>query len=311
MPRSARIEYPGAIYHVINRGNYRWDVFGSAGAAKAFVAVLEETVRRYGWELGAFVVMRNHFHLAVRTPQPNLSTGMHWLQATFAIRFNRLRGECGHLFQGRYKAILLKDEGIWARVADYIHLNPVRAGIVQAPQIASFRWSSLRAFVQGSAFQGLSASSWLSTLGLADREADWGEYVLHLVSVQAREMDLPPDKRESYSKGWALGPEDWKTELIKAYGGIPKSAPNAEYVEPREGLVLRWQERLRELMLMRNLKDGDLEQTGRAARWKIELADQMQQEMGVPVVWLAGALKVGRPASLRTMLWRRRRTVDM
>ena len=80
MARLARIEYPGAIYHVINRGNYRWDVFGTPGAASTFVAVLEETVKRYEWELGAYVIMRNHFHLAVRTSQANLSSGMQWLQ---------------------------------------------------------------------------------------------------------------------------------------------------------------------------------------------------------------------------------------
>lgn len=103
MRRSARVEYPRAIYHVINRGNYRWDVFGGPGAAQAFVTVLEEAVRRCEWELGAYVVMRNHFHLAVRTPHPNLADGMHWFQATFATRFNRLRGENGHLSKGATK----------------------------------------------------------------------------------------------------------------------------------------------------------------------------------------------------------------
>ena len=127
MARLARIEYPGAICHVINRGNYRGDVFGSSGAAQAFEAVLEDAVKRFEWELGAYVIMRNHFHLAVRTPHPNLSAGMQWLQVTFAARFNRLRGEQGHLFQGRFKSFVLQDEEVWARVADYIHLNPLRA----------------------------------------------------------------------------------------------------------------------------------------------------------------------------------------
>ncbi len=96
-----RIQFKGALYHVINQGNYRCDVFGSGG--KAFEAVLKEAVTMFGWVLHADVLMRNHFHLSVETPQPNLVEGMHWLQCTFATRFNRYRGERGHLFQGRYK----------------------------------------------------------------------------------------------------------------------------------------------------------------------------------------------------------------
>jgi putative transposase len=139
MARKLRIEYPGAIYHVINRGNYRSDVFDLAGAAQAFGTALSEASTRYGWRVGAYVVMRNHYHLARQTPEPNLSIGMQWLQTTFATRFNRLRGENGHLFQGRYRAFVLENSGVWARVADYIHLNPVRAGIVPMEYAAQFR----------------------------------------------------------------------------------------------------------------------------------------------------------------------------
>jgi putative transposase len=88
---------------------------------------------------GAYVVLRNHFHLAVRTPHPNLSAGMQWLQATFATRFNRMRSERGHLFQGRFKALLLENEGVWARVADYVHLNPLRVGVVESEHLVKFR----------------------------------------------------------------------------------------------------------------------------------------------------------------------------
>ncbi len=80
MPRPPRIQYPGAIYHVINRGNYRSDVFAEVGAAHAFVETMKEAVDRYGWRLGAYVVMRNHYHLSIQTPEPNLSAGMPWLQ---------------------------------------------------------------------------------------------------------------------------------------------------------------------------------------------------------------------------------------
>ena len=128
--RRLRIQYPGAIYHVINRGNYRRDVFETTGAASSFEATLGEASTRFGWEVHAFSILRNHFHLALTTPIPNLGDGMHWLQTTFAVRFNRFRAERGHLFQGRYQSPLVENVAALLRVVDYIHLNPVRAGIV-------------------------------------------------------------------------------------------------------------------------------------------------------------------------------------
>ena len=95
MPRKLRLEYAGACYHVINRGNYRRDLFVGEGASASFEGCLFEAVGRFGWRLHAFVIMRNHFHLAVETPEPNLSAGMRWLQATWAARFNRWRGRNG------------------------------------------------------------------------------------------------------------------------------------------------------------------------------------------------------------------------
>ena len=89
--------------------------------------------------------MRNHFHLAVQTPEPNLSLGMKWLQGTWAVRFNRRRGEVGQPFQGRYKAVHVEPGESMLRVIDCIHLNPVRAGIVAVERLGDFHWSSLAA----------------------------------------------------------------------------------------------------------------------------------------------------------------------
>ncbi len=100
--RKPRLEFAGAIYHVLNRGNYRADLFETAGAAQAFVDCLFESCEKSGWRLHAYAVMRNHYHLAVETPQGNLVAGVHWLQSTFGNRFNRFRGEHGRAFQGRY-----------------------------------------------------------------------------------------------------------------------------------------------------------------------------------------------------------------
>ena len=126
MARKLRLEFPGACYHLINRGNYRADLFRTEGAKAAFEACLFAACARSGWVLHAFVLMSNHYHLAVETPDGNLVAGMQWLQATFANRFNRLRRERGHLFQGRYKSLLVEEGDALGQVCHYIHLNPVR-----------------------------------------------------------------------------------------------------------------------------------------------------------------------------------------
>ena len=143
MARKFRLEYPGACYHVINRGNYRRNVFAPQGAAEAFERCLGETGARFGWRVHAFVIMRNHFHLAVETPDPNLSLGMKFLQGTWANRFNRYHGETGRPFQGRYKALHVEPGEALAQVAHYIHLNPLRAKVVPGDRLGEFRWSSL------------------------------------------------------------------------------------------------------------------------------------------------------------------------
>ena len=130
MARKPRIEYAGAVYHVLNRGNYRGDLFETAGAAEAFVSCLEEASERMGWRVHGYCLMRNHYHLALETPRGNLVSGVHWLQSTFGNRFNRYRGERGRAFQGRYQAILVEPGVHLARLVDYLHLNPVRARIV-------------------------------------------------------------------------------------------------------------------------------------------------------------------------------------
>jgi putative transposase len=101
---------------------------------------------------------------------------MHWLQSTFATRFNRFRSERGHLFQGRYQALPVEDATALARVVDYIHLNPVRAGIVPVDQLANFRWSSLRKFLKDERWPGLAGDLVMPVWSLADNVKGWTSY---------------------------------------------------------------------------------------------------------------------------------------
>lgn len=126
MPRKQRIEFAGACYHIISRGNYRKDLFEEEGTARAFEKTIFEAALRCGWKIPAYVIMGNHYHLVVRTPEPNLVAGMQWLQSTFATRFNRFKRESGHVFQGRYKSLLVEEGRLLLGLMDYVHLNPVR-----------------------------------------------------------------------------------------------------------------------------------------------------------------------------------------
>jgi len=131
MPRPWRVEFAGACYHVINRGNYRRDLFRGKGAVEAFEQVLDEAAIRFGWRIHAYMIMSNHFHLGLELGEPNLSAGMKWLQGTWIRRYNAYRRLIGRPFQGRYKSILVETGESFGRVCNYIHLNPVRAGLVE------------------------------------------------------------------------------------------------------------------------------------------------------------------------------------
>ena len=171
--RRLRLQFPNARYHIINRGNFRHPIFSSAGAGQAFERTLDEAARRFRWLVHAYVVMSNHYHLALETPEPNLATGMHWLQTTFAVRHNRFRRRHGHLSQGRFKSLLIQDTAHLVRVIDYIHLNPVRAGIVPADRLLEYRAISLVCFAQGNAAPWLVAKELLEVAGLAGSPLMW------------------------------------------------------------------------------------------------------------------------------------------
>ena len=143
MARPLRIEFPGAIYHVTSRGNAQQAIFEDDGDRRQLCAVLGGAVERHGWLCHAYCLMDNHYHLMIETPDGNLARGMGRLNGLYTQRFNRRHGRVGHLFQGRYKAILVERESYLLELCRYVVLNPVRAGLVRRP--AAYRWSSYRA----------------------------------------------------------------------------------------------------------------------------------------------------------------------
>src|ERR1700691_6068277 len=145
MARKLRMEYPGAIYHVMNRGDRREPIFGDDKDRACFLETLAEACGKTGWQVRAYCLMKNHFHLVVETPRGNLVAGMRWLLSTYSNRFNHRHGLCGHVFSGRYKALVVEGggSGYLRTVCDYTHLNPARAGMLSPKgRLLEYPWSS-------------------------------------------------------------------------------------------------------------------------------------------------------------------------
>lgn len=136
MARPLRVEYPGAYYHVINRGNAGENIFHSTRDREKFLEYLEKAVERFSIIIHTYCLMTNHYHLLIETAQANLSLAMQWLNVSYAAYYNKKRQRSGHLFQGRFKSVLVEADE---------YLNPVKAGMVNSP--GEFSWSSYPAFI--------------------------------------------------------------------------------------------------------------------------------------------------------------------
>jgi REP element-mobilizing transposase RayT len=147
MSRPWRIEYEGALYHLLSRGNAGSTIFVDNKDRSRFLDAVGEMSERFDIDIFAYVLMDNHYHLLVRTRRANLKKAMHWFGTTYTQRFNRRHFRSGHLFQGRYKSIIIQNEAYLLQLSYYIHRNPLRAGIVK--RLAGYRWSSYKVYAYG------------------------------------------------------------------------------------------------------------------------------------------------------------------
>jgi len=146
MARPRRIQFEGATYHVTSRGNNRQRIFLDDRDRYNLLELLGDAVARFNLQVFAFCFMSNHYHILLRTPESNLNSAFHWVNTVFSMRFNRRHHCTGHLFQGRYHSVLVTDDAHWLTLSMYIHLNPVRAGIVDDPDL--YEWSSFRDYTR-------------------------------------------------------------------------------------------------------------------------------------------------------------------
>jgi putative transposase len=216
MARPLRLEHEYATWHLTARGNEQRDIYRDDIDRERFLLLLAQTIVRFGWNLFAWVLMSNHYHLVVQTPQPNLSRGMHWLNSRYAQWFNRRHDRRGHLFQGRFHGKLVEKESYLLTVARYVVLNPVRAGLVDNP--ADWRWSSYRQTAGLEAPEPwLAADELLESFGGAT-ERGCKEYAAYV------EQEGQPSPWIDLVGQIYLGRAEWIEAIEEKIGAAPRSA---------------------------------------------------------------------------------------
>lgn len=245
MPRSIRHEYKGAVYHVMCRGNNGQSIFWPARSfggpeeqavagkkgdgQRLFLSTLEEACLQTGWRIHAYVLMSNHYHLLIETPEANLVAGMKWFQGTYTQRFNAMFRGRGHLFQGRYKALPVEGDAAYFRaVGNYIHLNPFRAGLAGEgleKTLEEYEWSSYPAYVgryrkspDWLAQDRLLSACGINPLSSGRRRTYRGQLVIKM------QGEIGPDAVEELAekqmkRGWFIGGEDFRKWLAKQLPG--------------------------------------------------------------------------------------------
>jgi len=295
----------------MNRGDRREPIFKDDADRRRFVETLGEACAKTGGQVHAYVLMPNHFHLVVETPQPNLVAGMKWLLGTYTSRFNRRHKLFGHLFSGRYKSLIVhgSGRGYLKTVCDYVHLNPARAKLVTPEQrLKSFVWSS-----------------WPAYLGAPSRRPAWlrverllGEYGIPKDSAVGRQqLERALEARrgaeegaefKGIRRGWCLGEEAFRKELLaqmsERLGAEHYGEERAETEEARAERIIA------EELKRRKWKESEMQERPKGDSAKVALAARLRAETVMTAGWIAERLGMGSREYLNHLLYCRRKSRD-
>lgn len=308
MARKLRVEYPGAIYHVMNRGDRREPIFLDDQDRRRFLETLGESCGKTGWQVHAYVLLPNHFHLVVETPQPNLVAGMKWLLGTYTGRFNRRHKVVGHLFSGRYKSLIVdgSGNGYLKTVCDYVHLNPVRARMVpEEVPLRSFLWSSWPAYLAARSKRAgwLRVDRLLGEYGIPN-DSNAGRRRLE-GALEERRRAGECDEFNTVRRGWCLGDEEFRKELL---GQMSERMGAEHYGTERAETAHEKAESIIALELKRRgWAEEDLRELPKADVGKVKLAQRLRSETVQSVEWIAKRLHLGSRAYAHHLLWRARK----
>ena len=306
MARPLRYEAAGAVYHVMARGDGGKTVFENDKDRYGWVDLLERACGRFGWRVHAWVLMGNHFHLLLETPEPNLVAGMKWMLGVYSQGWNRRRGRKGHVFQGRYKAVVVngeeRDGSYFKIVSDYIHLNPVRSGLVGGEtgrKLKSWRWSSFGGYAGNKPPDWLETGKVLAAFRLFGDDRGARAYAGYL---EARARDpksaVTDASLKELRRGWYLGEETFGRKVLDALAGItgPKRKKGSVAGEAASAHDRHEAERiavaaLRELGLP--LEASHLAGRGTWVEEKAWIAALIRKRTGVKNRWVAERLGMG------------------
>jgi REP element-mobilizing transposase RayT len=304
MARKLRVEYPGAIYHVMNRGDRREAIFRDDEDRQRLLTTLGEACAKTGWHVLALCLMPNHFHLVVETPQPNLVVGMKWFLGTYTARFNRRHKVCGHLFSGRYKALVVdgSGSGYLRTVCDYVHLNPARARLLaRAQALREYRWSSWPEYLKRPGQRW----AWLRVERLL------GEYRIPKDSAAGRrrleealEERRGAEEGQAYKairRGWFFGEEQLKQELLAQVGA--RAGPCHYGEELRESAEARAEGVVQEELVERGWTEETLTVRRKGDPEKVKIAQRLRAETTVTLAWIAARLHMGTKTHLAHLLY--------
>ena len=309
MARKLRVEYAGAIYHVMNRGDRREPVFRDDEDRRRFLATLGEVCAKTGWQVHALCLMSDHFHLVVETPQPNLVAGMKWFLGTYTGRFNRRHKLSGHVFSGRYKSLIVDgiESGYLKTVCDYVHLNPVRAKLVPLDQpLSAYRWSSWPEYLKspGKRWTWLRVDRLLGEYRISQDSAVRRRQLERAVEVR-RQAEGGTDYR-AVRRGWCLGEESFRKGLLAQMVG--RLGPE-HYGEERAATEEERAERVvGEELKRRGWSQKDLAGRAKGDRAKVKVAGRVRAETTMTLAWIARRLRMGTAGYLSSRLrhWRRK-----
>ena len=324
MARSVRFEFAGAYYHVMARGNQRKAIFKDDDDRRFFLTCLSECCEKTGWRVHAWVLMGNHYHLFIETPEANLVSGMKWLQNTVTRRFNMRHGKWGRLFGDRYKSVLVEGgaASYYMSLWDYVHLNPARAGQVKVNEggsILDYRWSSVAggyALMPQQRPKWLAADRCFSVLGYADTAKGRREMVEHLdrrAREEGKKCGFQPaeegaDGRRSHlRRGWYWGRQEFAEKVLRSASAILGKGKSRGYTRSKEQLAHGEKEAerlLKEGLSAAGLKERDLEALPANEKRKVAIAGIIWRRTTVSQVWIAEKLKMRHAANVSLVLHR-------
>lgn len=297
MPRKVRVEYAGAIYHVINRGDRREDIFLGDEDRKLFVQTLGEVCAKTGWQIHAHCLMSNHFHLAVETPRANLVAGMRWFLGTYSARFNRRHKYFGHLFSGRYKSLLVDGSGTGhlRTVCDYVHLNPVRAKLLDpAAPLQAYPWSSWPDYLKPASRRPvwLRVDRVMGENGLA-RDDLAARRRLESEMERRRELEQRKENPEwkRLRRGWCWGAEEFREEML---GRLEeKRGAHHDGEELKESDQQKAERMTLEMLSKAGWNEAELKRRRKGDAEKARMARRLRHETTMTWRWIAERLKMG------------------